>query len=122
MESPAMPTPTRRQSLPPPRAATDPAKEALQRISGLIARGLDAGRLTREAADVLSGWATTMEADDLRELLDEVHGQLAEGVEAAEDMGSEIDPGDAASAKLHQRSLGALMAARDAFGQAVLRL
>ncbi|MBO1081714.1 hypothetical protein [Roseomonas haemaphysalidis] len=114
----------RRPTTPPPspRAPADPAKAALQRISALIARGFDANRLTREAADVLNGWATTMEADDLRELLDEVHGQLAEGVEAAEDAGSEIEADDAASTRAHRRSVSALVAARDAFGLAVQRL
>lgn len=119
-----MAKPARRQPpLPPsPHTAPDPAQVALQRFSALIARGFDAGRLTREAAGVLSEWATTMEADDLRELLDQVHGQLTEGVESAADMGSEIEPGDAASARVHQRSLGALTAVRDAFGLAVQRL
>ena len=109
-----------KRSAPAAAPAATPTKEAPQRISALIARGFDAGRVQREAADVLSSWATTMEADDLRERLDEVHEQLVEGVEAAQDMGSEIEPDDAASAKVHQRSLGALMAARDAFGLAVL--
>jgi hypothetical protein len=105
-----------------PTPRSDPTKDALQRISALIARGFDAGRLQREAADVIGSWATALEADDLREQLDQVHDQLAEGVEAARDQGSEIEPGDAASAEVHQRSLGALIAARDAFGQAVQRL
>jgi uncharacterized membrane-anchored protein YjiN (DUF445 family) len=114
-----------KRSAPPPasaRVTADPPKAALQRISNLIARGFDAGRVQREAADVLSTWATTLEADDLREHLDEVLEQLVEGVEAAQDMGSEIEADDAASAKVHQRSVGALIAARDAFSQAVQRL
>lgn len=119
-----MAKPAKRSAPPPPaaRATIDSSKAALQRISALIARGFDAGRLQREAADVITSWATTLEADEIREHLDEVLEQLAEGVEAAQDMGSEIEPDDAASAKLHQRSLGALMAARDAFGQAAQRL
>ena len=100
----------------------DPPKAALQRISNLISRGFDADRVQREAAEVISSWATNLEVDDLREHLDEVHEQLTDGVEAAQDMGSEIEPGDANSAKLHQRNLSALMAARDAFSQAVQRL
>lgn len=116
-------SPRRQPPLPPKTPEPgDPKKAALERISNLIARGFDAGRLQREAADVISTWATTLEIDDLSEHLTEVHEQLTEGVEAAQDMGSEIEAGDAASAKVHQRSLGALIAARDAFGQAVQRL
>jgi len=119
-----MAKPSKRSAPPPPasRPQVNPTKAALERISGLIARGFDAGRLQREATEVISTWSTTLEPDELREHLDEVRDQLAEGVEAAENMGSEIEPGDAASAKIHARSLGALMAARDAFGQAVQRL
>jgi hypothetical protein len=119
-----MAKPSKGSAPPPPaaRAPVDPSKAALQRISNLIARGFDAGRVQREAVDVLRSWATSMEADDLRERLDEVHEQLAEGVEAAQDMGSEIEADDAASAKVHQCSVGALIAEREAFSQAVQRL
>jgi uncharacterized coiled-coil DUF342 family protein len=90
-----MAKPSKRSVPPSPatHASADPTKDALQRISNLIARGFDAGRVQREAADVLSRWATSMEADDLRERLDEVHEQLAEGVEAAQDLDNEIEPG-----------------------------
>ncbi|MBO1079432.1 hypothetical protein [Roseomonas haemaphysalidis] len=114
MSKPAKPAPA--------RPAADPAQAALRRFSDLIARGFDAARLQREAAAVISDWAGELQADSMRERLDSVHDQLAEGVDAAQDMGCEIEPGDAASAKLHQRSIGALIAARDAFGQAARRL
>jgi hypothetical protein len=118
-----MSKPPRRVAAPPrPSPAGDPAQAALQRLSDLIARGFDAARLEREAAAVIAGWAGELEAGDMRDRLDSVHDQLAEGVDAAHDMGCEIEPGDAASAKVHQRSVGALIAARDAFGQAARRL
>jgi hypothetical protein len=118
-----MSKPPRRAPAPPrPSIPADPAQVALQRFSDLIARGFDAARLQREAAAVIDGWAGELEAGDMRERLDSVHDQLAEGVDAAHDMGCEIEPGDAASTKLHQRSVGALIAARDAFGQAARRV
>lgn len=117
-----MSKPPRRAAPPRPTESADPAQVALQRFSDLIARGFDAARLQREATAVIDGWAGELPAEDMRERLDSIHDQLAEGVDAAQDMGCEIEPGDTASAKVHQRSVGALMAARDAFGQAVRRL
>ncbi len=114
-----MSKPPRRAPAPP--RPVDPAQAALKHFAELIARGFDAARLKREAAAVIDDWAGQLEAGDMRERLDSIHDQLAEGVDAANDMESEIEPGDSASAKLHQRSLGALMAARDTFGQAARR-
>jgi hypothetical protein len=99
-------------------AATDPHKAALGRIAELIARGYDAGRLGREAEAVIASLSGTMDSSELRDVLDEVREQLEAGVEAAEEQASEIDSDDKVSARNVQRMVGAMTAARDAFGRA----
>jgi hypothetical protein len=123
MSDPMSKPPRRQPPLPPkPRENPDPKDAALRRCSDLIARGFDAGRLEREAASIIGDWRGSLEEAELRECLDAVYDQLAEGVDAANDMGCEIEKDDAASAKVHARSIGALAAARDAFGRAARAL
>ncbi|MBC9178519.1 hypothetical protein [Pseudoroseomonas ludipueritiae] len=113
----------RQSSAPASRGATmDPRKAALGRIADLIARGYDAGRLRREAEAVIAGLSGTMDHDALRDVLDEVREQLEAGVEAAEEQASEIDSDDKVSARNVQRMVGAMTAARDAFGRAASAL
>jgi hypothetical protein len=114
-----MSRPSRRPpSAPAGRAATDPRKAALGRIAELIARGYDAARLRREAEAVIASLSGTMDSEELRDVLDEVREQLEAGVEAAEEQASEIDSEDKVSARNVQRMVGAMTAARDAFGKA----
>jgi hypothetical protein len=103
---------------PTPRPPADPHKAALRRIAELVGRGYDAARLQREAEAVIQGLCGSMEPEDLREVLDEVREQLAAGIEAAEEQASEIDSDDKVSARNVQRMVGAMVAARDAFGRA----
>lgn len=114
----------RRQPIPPPirGAAADPRKVALGRIAELIARGYDAGRLKREAEAVITSLRDTIGSDELRDVLDEVREQLEAGVEAAEEQASEIDGDDKVSIRNVQRMVGAMTAARDAFGKAASAL
>jgi hypothetical protein len=95
------------------REAQDPTDVALKRIADMIGRGADASRIQREAAALISSWSATLDAEDMRERLDSLREQLAEGVEAAEEQAGEMD-GDKAFA----RSLSAMCAARDAFARA----
>lgn len=107
---------------PGPRRPADPHKAALGRIADLVGRGYDAGRLQREAEAVIQGLRGSMEPEELREVLDEVREQLAAGVEAAEEQASEIDSDDKVTARHVQRMVGAMTAARDAFGRAATAL
>lgn len=107
---------------PTPRRPADPHKAALSRIAELVGRGYDAARLQREAEAVIQSLRGSMEPEDLRDVLDEVREQLAAGVEAAEEQANEIDSDDKATARNVQRMVGAMTAARDAFGRAASAL
>ena len=54
----------------------------------------------------------------LRERLEEMHGQLAEGVESVEEQMAEIGQDERAALLTGRRSLAALVAARDALARA----
>ncbi|MFC7554307.1 hypothetical protein ACFQU7_22025 [Pseudoroseomonas wenyumeiae] len=70
---------------------------------------------------MIASLSGTMDSNELRDVLDEVR-QLEAGVEAAEEQASEIDSDDKVSTRNVQRMVGAMTAARDAFGRAASAL
>jgi tryptophanase len=90
-------------------------RAALQRLSDLVSRGYQADRIGREAEALIAGWKEALPPDELRERLEEMHEQLAAGVEAAEEQISEMGGGDSAASRAASRTLAALAQARDSF-------
>jgi hypothetical protein len=90
-------------------------RAALQRLSDLVSRGYQADRIGREAEALIAGWKEALPPDELRERLEEMHEQLAAGVEAAEEQISEMGEGDSAASRAASRTLAALAQARDSF-------
>jgi hypothetical protein len=97
-------------------------KDALKRLSELLGRGYDAARMEREVASVMSAWAAALHEDEMRERLDEVREQLAAGVEAVEEQGSEIDGESKTATAACQRSLAAIRATHRAFERGAERM
>ncbi len=100
----------------PPAAET--SKEALQRLAELIGRGSGAMRMEREASALIGRWSAALDPETMRERLDEIREQLAEGVEAAEESAGEIDSDSRGAVAAHQHTLAALRATHSAFARA----
>lgn len=121
-----------RRSSKPSKAPSQPADsqeavlqtgaEALKRISDLLGRGFDAARMEREAAAVMSAWAATLHEDEMRERLDEVREQLAAGLEAVEEQGSEVVSESKTATSAYERNLAAIRATYRAFERGAERM
>lgn len=110
---------------PLPPEATPPLEtvdQALKRLAEMISRGGSALRMERLAAEMISRWTGLLDADAMRERLDAIRDQLAEGVEAAEESAGEIDTDSKAAQAAHQHTLGAIRATHRAFERACERM
>jgi len=74
-----------------PRPAPDHARLILARVSDLAGRGADARRMRVAVEDALAAWAAEAGHDAVRERLDEMREQLAEGIEAAREQLDELE-------------------------------
>ena len=78
--------------------------------------------MRREVETIVDDWRRGVLGHDeraaLRERLEEMHGQLAEGVESVEEQMAEIGQDERAALLAGRRSLAALVAARDALARA----
>lgn len=99
-----------------------PLQAALLRLQALAARGVQANRMAREVEVIVGEWQASAEPSDMKEWLEELHEQLANGVVDAEEQVSYVDPGEAAAAKQAQLTLAALVATRDAVERATQAL
>jgi uncharacterized coiled-coil DUF342 family protein len=107
--------------LAPPSAPTVPGRDQLlQRLAEQIGRGFGAERMRREAASLIEELKTSMAPDEVRERLEEISEQLAEGIEAAEEQGCEIDAGSKTALSAYEGTLAALRATHAAFSRAAL--
>ncbi len=96
-----------------------PGRDALlKRLAEQINRGFGAERMRREAAALIEQLKTSMAPDAARERLEEISEQLAEGVEAAEEQGCEIDQGSKSAVAAYEGTLAALRATHSAFSRA----
>jgi hypothetical protein len=96
--------------------------QALKRLSELLGRGYDAGRMEREVASVISAWAAALHEDEMRERLDEVREQLAAGVESVEEQGSEVVAESKTATAAYERNLAAIRATYRAFERGAERM
>jgi uncharacterized coiled-coil DUF342 family protein len=92
----------------------------LQRLAEQIGRGYGAERMRREAASLIEQLKTSMEPDAVRERLEEISEQLADGIEAAEEQGCEIDASSKSAMASYEGTLAALRATHAAFARAAL--
>jgi hypothetical protein len=107
--------------LAPPAAPAPPGRDALlARLAEQIGRGYGAERMRREAASLIEQLKTSMEPDAVRERLEGISEQLAEGIEAAEEQGCEIDSGSKTAMASYEGTLAALRATHAAFARAAL--
>lgn len=106
----------------------EPGQIALSRIAALIARGTSPIRVRQEIDSIVESWlanAAELERMEIRERLDEMQEQLAEGEESARTMIDDIDQDDKegkAAIASSQRNLAALQAARAAVVTAAQRV
>jgi hypothetical protein len=108
-----------------PAAVQKPArvnlsKQALTRISDVVARGGSPDRVAREVQAIVAAWRADAELDqsEVNEHLAECRDSLAEGVEAAREQMDDGDSSDKAAAAQGARSLAALEAAHRAMSEA----
>ncbi|PZP45901.1 MAG: hypothetical protein DI601_08190 [Azospirillum brasilense] len=99
-----------------------PERQALARLAELAGKGAAPDRVRREVETIVEDWRRGVLGYDeraaLRERLEEMHGQLAEGVESVEEQMAEIGQDERAALVAGRRSLAALVAARDALARA----
>jgi non-homologous end joining protein Ku len=111
--------PKDKPKLAPPSAPAAPGRnQLLQRLADQIARGFGAERMRREAAALIEQMKSSIEPETVRERLEEISEQLAEGVEAAEEQASEIDSGSKSAVAAYEGTLAALRATHAAFSRA----
>jgi hypothetical protein len=110
----------RKRAAPPADRAPAPitTHAALQRLADLVGRGYPAARIGREAESLITTWSASLEPSEMQERMEEMHEQLAAGLDAAEEQASEMDEGGAAAELAAKRTVAALAAARDIFGRA----
>jgi uncharacterized coiled-coil DUF342 family protein len=112
------------KSKPPLAPAAIPAAPGrnalLQRLAEQIGRGFGAERMRREAASLIEELKTSLAPDEVRERLEEISEQLAEGIEAAEEQDCEIDAGSKTALSAYEGTLAALRATHAAFSRAAL--
>ncbi|MFT8245161.1 hypothetical protein [Roseomonas sp. BN140053] len=109
---------------PRPRAGPKPGPAALARIAELASKGAAPERVRRTVEDIVAGWLAGEDVDrgEVRDRLEEVAAQLAEGVEAAAEANDEIEPEQKAALAHAGKAMAAMVAARDAFTTAHGRL
>jgi hypothetical protein len=95
-------------------------KQALTRISEVIARGGSPDRVAREVQAIAAAWRADAELDqgEVGEHLAECRDSLAEGIEAAREQMDDVDSSDKAAASQGARILAALEAAYQAMSEA----
>lgn len=105
------------------QARVRPVDAALLRLLTLIGRGAAPARMAREVELIAAAWSAAPEADasETRERLAELHEQVAAGVIHAEEQASDGDAGDAAASRQRHQALAALIATREAAGEAIRR-
>ena len=102
------------------RATIRPLDAALMRLQAMAARGVQPSRMAREVEIIVAEWLgeAGSNPEEVKSRLDELHEQLASGVVDAEEQVSYVDPDEAAAVKQASLTLAALVATRDAVGQA----
>jgi hypothetical protein len=116
---------TQPDDMPNPDIASDLVAEAchkaLARLDVMLALHQSEDHLIGEAASIITAWAQTLEADDMREHLGEMMDQLGDAMAVAEDEdeGSEIEDEDISSRTLNEKKLIGLQAMYEAFARAV---
>jgi hypothetical protein len=108
------------ETQPKPTPAKPGHDPLLQRLADQIGRGYGAERMRREAASLIEGLKTSLAPDSVRERLEEISEQLADGIEAAEEQGCEIDAGSKSALSAYEGTLAALRAIHAAFARAAL--
>ena len=97
------------------------APDPLAQLAALAARGTAAPRMRREVEDLVAARLANAGEDGrsaLRDWLELVADQLAEGIAAGREAMDELDRDDRAAQAAGNRALAALEAAREAFGRA----
>ena len=103
-----------------PRAPA-PGKAALARLAELAGKGTAPDRMVREVNGIVDRWLAEVGVEgriDLKEQLEDIQAQLAEGVEAAQEAAADLDQQERAAVSAAGKSLSALVAARDAVARA----
>jgi plasmid stabilization system protein ParE len=94
----------------------DPAQAAIWQLSDMAQRGTNPSRMRDEVRRIVGNWRFSdwaEEEDALRRQVDKLHGHLASGVAAAQELIEGLDREDARAIEHSAASLAVLVAARD---------
>ncbi|ONG53283.1 hypothetical protein BKE38_12540 [Pseudoroseomonas deserti] len=104
-----------------PKPKSIQTKEALKRLADLASKPVAPDRIRREVEGMVKIWldgAGDERRIELRDKLEEMGGELGEGVEAATEALGDLDNEDLAGKRHATAALHALRAAKDALVQA----
>lgn len=86
----------------------------MKALQDLLGRAPAARRIAMHIEDLAARWTETLGADTAAERLEQLRTDLADGVEAAREAMSEVDPNAKADTRNAQAALDAVTAAKEA--------